>query len=265
MSLGRDDATAWLAASSLDHPSRRRLAGALAFSLVFHAGLAGPLFQFLIQSPLPHVEHVLRVYLPPADAEEEEAGEDEEELAARSSAPTAIEQKAPLPMEAKPPSLPQPQSPSRPPPVPDPQVTSREEPEPVASVEAKGEPPVAVQVPVEEAVPAVAGKPTMAAAEDVTSAAAQTRRAPSIHPVHAPPPRYPKLALRLGLEGQVLLRVWVTPEGVPSAIVVTHSSGHESLDNAAREGVREWRFEVQGGAEDKEGGWVTLPVTFRLQ
>lgn len=83
--------------------------------------------------------------------------------------------------------------------------------------------------------------------------------------MHAPRPKYPRLARRLGLEGQVVLRVWVSAEGVPTAIVVTHSSGHESLDEAAREGVRKWRFEIEGGVADTEGGWVNLPVTFRLE
>lgn len=260
MSIDHDDIAAWLA-TDMDSPRRGRLAGALVFSLALHAGLAGPLFQFLARTPALPVEHVLTVYLSSVDAENESA----ETVATRAPARVVIERESPPPVAIKPPSLsipdtqPQPRQPSRSPA----RVIPQERVKPLESA------PVletaAVQAPIQESVPTMATRPAKQIEDGSGAAEVQPRRMPSIRPVYAPRPTYPRLALRLGLEGEVMLRVWVSPEGVPTTIVVTQSSGHKSLDNAAKQGVQKWRFEIQGGAEDSAGGWVNLPVIFRLE
>jgi len=98
-----------------------------------------------------------------------------------------------------------------------------------------------------------------------TSVKVLSASAQSIRPVYAPRPVYPKPARRLGLEGQVLLGVWVTVNGEPDVIVVKKSSGYESLDDSAKAGVYKWRFDVHGGDGGQLGSWVDLPVTFRLE
>jgi protein TonB len=58
-----------------------------------------------------------------------------------------------------------------------------------------------------------------------------------------PEPPYPIAARRLGLEGTVLLRVVVAPDGSPREVSVLHSSGHDVLDDSAATTVRtRWRF-----------------------
>jgi periplasmic protein TonB len=80
-----------------------------------------------------------------------------------------------------------------------------------------------------------------------------------------PRPAYPRQAKREGLEGTTLLRIWVQASGKPGSINVQQSSGHELLDDAAKEAVSKWTFAAatQGGVA--VGGFVTVPIVFRLQ
>jgi periplasmic protein TonB len=80
-----------------------------------------------------------------------------------------------------------------------------------------------------------------------------------------PRPAYPELALRREWQGEVLLRVRVSPEGRAIGISVERSSGRDLLDEAAQEAVRGWSFvpSRQGGVAI--AGWVTVPIVFRLQ
>ena len=59
----------------------------------------------------------------------------------------------------------------------------------------------------------------------------------------APPPDYPRAALRAGVSGQVVLHIEVRANGRPGAVQVVESSGHRALDRAATRAVRRWRFE----------------------
>ena len=61
--------------------------------------------------------------------------------------------------------------------------------------------------------------------------------------VHAPPPDYPRDALRSGATGEVVIRIDVGPDGRPASLEVVNSSRNRSLDRAALQAVRQWRFE----------------------
>ncbi|MBL8458292.1 MAG: energy transducer TonB [Zoogloea sp.] len=83
--------------------------------------------------------------------------------------------------------------------------------------------------------------------------------------LHNPKPAYPLLARRRGLEGVVRLDVRVSAEGIPIAVKVRESSGHESLDEAALTAVWHWRFSpARRGGEAVEGA-VVVPVRFNLE
>jgi TonB family protein len=82
------------------------------------------------------------------------------------------------------------------------------------------------------------------------------------------PPRYPPDALRRRIEGTVLLKVEVRPSGETGAVDVARSSGHRSLDDAAVEAVRKWRFRPAtdgAGAVVQTSSVVTLPVEFVIR
>jgi periplasmic protein TonB len=79
------------------------------------------------------------------------------------------------------------------------------------------------------------------------------------------PPTYPRRAVDLGQEGEVVIRALVGPEGDSRDIRVFRSSGVAALDEAALRAVRRWAFEaahINGRAIE---AWVEVPVRFRLR
>jgi len=80
-----------------------------------------------------------------------------------------------------------------------------------------------------------------------------------------PRPAYPEIALRRGWEGQVLLRVRVSPDGRPTTVTVVSSSGRDVLDQAATDAVRGWTFVPARQGSEAIAGWVNVPIVFHLQ
>ena len=82
-------------------------------------------------------------------------------------------------------------------------------------------------------------------------------------PLSAPAPRYPVDALRNGESGTVLLHVEVGADGVPTDVQVAKSSHSRSLDRAASEAVRQWRFHPAQRNGQPVAGSVQVPVAFK--
>jgi protein TonB len=80
-----------------------------------------------------------------------------------------------------------------------------------------------------------------------------------------PRPAYPRLAMREGWTGSIVLHVRVLPTGRPGEISVQKSSGHRVLDDAAVDAVNGWTFvpATQGGSP--VAGWVNVPIEFQLK
>jgi periplasmic protein TonB len=79
-----------------------------------------------------------------------------------------------------------------------------------------------------------------------------------------PAPAYPPIARRNGEQGRVLLRVLVAPDGTTQDIVLKTSSGHERLDQAALDTVRQWRFVPARVGREAVAAWVVVPISFSL-
>lgn len=82
----------------------------------------------------------------------------------------------------------------------------------------------------------------------------------------APPPPYPRRALRAGVEGTVLLEVLVDTDGTPLEVRIVGSSGDRELDRTAQRHVQEhWRFQpaLRDGRPVQAIGRV--PIGFSLQ
>lgn len=80
-----------------------------------------------------------------------------------------------------------------------------------------------------------------------------------------PPPAYPLVARRNGLQGRVVLNVEVLASGVCGQINIHKSSGYTMLDDAAVQTVKTWRFlpaSQAGRALDK---WFMIPIQFSLK
>ncbi|WP_291299027.1 energy transducer TonB, partial [Elioraea sp.] len=78
------------------------------------------------------------------------------------------------------------------------------------------------------------------------------------------PPTYPQAAVARGLEGTVLVRVLIAPDGTTREVVLHRSSGATLLDRAALEAVRHWAFMPAAVGGRAVPAWVEVPVRFRL-
>jgi protein TonB len=79
-----------------------------------------------------------------------------------------------------------------------------------------------------------------------------------------PAPEYPAQALRLGLEGKVVLRVRVLANGTPGSVEVKQSSGKRILDDAAIAAVKGWAFSPSKRGSTPIDGWATVPLEFKI-
>lgn len=119
---------------------------------------------------------------------------------------------------------------------------------------------IAAAVPVPQA-----SGPTKGPAADADPAPAMTPAEWRDASLANPAPVYPRAARLAGREGQVVLRVVVSPAGTVESLHVVSSSGVDALDGAATRAVRQWRFHpaTQGGKA--VSSVLEVPVTFRLR
>jgi protein TonB len=197
-----------------------------------------------------------------------------------------VAQPAPAPVPAPTPAPPTPAPPApapppsevrrpEPPPPPKP-VPRKPTPKPVVSKPAPvTESPSALRAPA-EAVPepaapapappaAAAPAPPAPAAPAAPAAAAVTAARFDAAYLNNPRPAYPMLSRRLREEGQVMLRVLVSPEGQPARVELRTSSGSDRLDRAAQEAVARWRFVPARRGDVAVEAWVLVPIVFKLQ
>ena len=80
-----------------------------------------------------------------------------------------------------------------------------------------------------------------------------------------PPPPYPRLARKLGHEGVVQLEALISVAGRVDDLRIAVGSGHESLDAAALEAVRSWRFSAGRRNGQPVAMRVRVPVRFSLR
>jgi len=79
-----------------------------------------------------------------------------------------------------------------------------------------------------------------------------------------PQPPYPPSAQLNGEAGTILVKVLVRPSGKPVRAEVASSSGFPDLDNAAVEGVLNWRYVPATRDGDTVSDWTTVKVVYQL-
>ena len=79
-----------------------------------------------------------------------------------------------------------------------------------------------------------------------------------------PKPNYPAFAKRTGMQGTVILKVLVSREGTALKVALAKSSGHDILDEAAIDAIKQWRFVPARAGDYPVEEWVQVPVAFRL-
>ncbi len=80
-----------------------------------------------------------------------------------------------------------------------------------------------------------------------------------------PPPPYPRASRRLGEQGTVIVRVFISTQGAPEKAEVRTSSGFPRLDQAALDAVQRWRFVPGRRSGTPEAMWFNIPVRFVLE
>jgi protein TonB len=80
-----------------------------------------------------------------------------------------------------------------------------------------------------------------------------------------PAPVYPVASKRLHEQGEVLLRVEIGADGRARQVLVSRSSGHQRLDNAALAAVRAARFKPYTENGVPLVVWSTVPIEFELE
>jgi protein TonB len=158
------------------------------------------------------------------------------------------------------------QPPKQPPPPPDIVVKPLTKPVPITTpvhvpVIQKMSPPIAMVTPTTE--PSHNAQP---------ATPPSTVTPPSIAPgivslaYRASPLSFPTQALRMRMQGTVLLRVLVDENGRPVDVVVEHSSGYPLLDKSAREQVlASWQFQPAEMDGHAVKAWARVPVNFVMQ
>jgi protein TonB len=162
------------------------------------------------------------------------------------------------PVEPPPRPAPRPAPRSAPEPPPRPSATPPRPGTPGAAVAARPAPPAAGRAATASSAtraPAAAGGSAGGAYEGAKSNAAY---------LHNPKPDYPPLAKRRQWEGRVLLKVRVLANGTAAAVSVDTSSGHDLLDEAALEAVRQWHFVPAKRGGQPVDSWVNIPINFNL-
>lgn len=81
---------------------------------------------------------------------------------------------------------------------------------------------------------------------------------------HNPKPEYPSLAKSRDWQGKVSLRVKVSAAGLSAEVEIEHSSGHDILDDAAIDAVKQWRFIPAKRGETAVDSSVVVPIVFSL-
>ncbi len=78
------------------------------------------------------------------------------------------------------------------------------------------------------------------------------------------PPRYPRRALREGIEGTVRLTVSIDAMGNVVDVQIAQGSGSAELDRAAQDAVREWRYQPAIHDGQPVASTLEIPVDFKL-
>jgi len=78
-------------------------------------------------------------------------------------------------------------------------------------------------------------------------------------------PKYPEIAQEAGIEGTVVVQVFVDEKGRVKETVILKGIPNTGLDEAATQAIRLVRFKPARQRERAVGVWISIPVNFRLK
>ena len=77
-------------------------------------------------------------------------------------------------------------------------------------------------------------------------------------------PKYPELAQRAGIEGRVIVKIWVDKDGKPHKAVILKSDA-EIFNGPAQDAAMQYRFTPAIMNKGPVAVWVVIPFTFKLK
>ncbi len=77
-------------------------------------------------------------------------------------------------------------------------------------------------------------------------------------------PKYPELAQRAGIEGRVIVKIWVDKDGKPHKAIVMKSDA-EIFNQPAVDAAMQYRFTPAIMNKGPVAVWVVIPFTFKLK
>jgi periplasmic protein TonB len=264
-----------------------RVARPFACSVAIHLGLGAVVVAGSAALGTPPVTPVAWLDLEPAVIPPEAPAPIAAAPRPRPVRPAPIEPRAPEPLKAPTPiTPPEPEERVAPPAPPSMAATPREAPPEPPSPSVSSAPPSPIvaaesKAPDADRVPAGAAAPS--GPRDNQERGADTARQPVVasRPPDAAPggpivraarprggyqvrPLYPESARRAGIQGTTLLRIFIERDGRVSDVTVQRSAGDQSLDQAASDAVRRWRFEPALNSSGPVAMWAVVPVEFRI-
>ena len=78
-------------------------------------------------------------------------------------------------------------------------------------------------------------------------------------------PKYPEIAQEAGIEGTVVVQVFVDEKGRVKETIILKGIPNTGLDEAAADAIRLVRFKPAKQRERAVGVWISIPVNFRLK
>ena len=78
-------------------------------------------------------------------------------------------------------------------------------------------------------------------------------------------PKYPDIAQEAGIEGTVVIQVFIDKKGRVQDMQVLKGIPNTGLDEAAMEAIRKTRFTPAKQRDRPVGVWISIPVNFRLK
>lgn len=161
--------------------------------------------------------------------------------------------------EPEPELIPEPEPVKAPAPLPKPQPKPK--PKPVVKIQPQPKPQ-----PIQKVQPQPQPKPQPQKTETASPGSQNAFVPPSSTAAYLrnPKPSYPRMALKRGMQGVVVVSVEVSPRGMALAVKIKKSSGYSPLDNAALKAVQAWRFAPATRGGVPVAATVDVPIRFAL-
>lgn len=78
-------------------------------------------------------------------------------------------------------------------------------------------------------------------------------------------PEYPSWAEEKGIEGEVHLKFWVTPDGIVESVETEKTSGYPDFDSRALRALNQYRFSALSSQEEQKTQWGTIVIKYTLR